>query len=322
MFVGTHKPEEIAVTLEKLANDSSLYSSVSKRAQERAREYTTEKMVAGYLEVIKHGKPRLPFKIHTRKRFEKIGEGMYTEVYRQLPSNGFVLQLFKESAHELEKTKMNYEYEYLLEAYSEMPDLIPSQRFITSPVESSLGDTALVKKEVKTYPSANTLLNSPKEALSSHTFKQLSSFVRITKKLFSHQSDIAHLRELGSRVPDIIDPQFNNLLIDINGNLRLVDTNRTISVEHLKRIAADGQKLDIEGKKIHALVLQRLMFIDAKFFGKSCENIIRDPFYSRYLTVEDSQELFDRNKEVHEPQESEEEAVRTNSHPSRTLFVN
>jgi hypothetical protein len=93
--------------------------------------------------------------------------------------------------------------------------------------------------------------------------------------------------------PDIIDPDWANLVINIRtGDLTLIDTNRLISTHKLTQLHATGQPLDIRRRRIHALLLRRLMYLDAKYLATTRAELTRDPVYTRYLDPGGFEELF------------------------------
>ncbi len=70
-------------------------------------------------------------------------------------------------------------------------------------------------------------------------------------------------------LPDIIDPDWANLVIDSRTrDLTLIDTNRLISTHKLAQLSATGQSLDVKRRRIHALLLRRLMYLDSKYLDK------------------------------------------------------
>jgi hypothetical protein len=130
------------------------------------------------------------------------------------------------------------------------------------------------------------------DRLSDKTLRQIGQFVHITRSLVTDVSPNPQLRDLGPRIPDIIDPAFGNLVVDLEGNLRLVDTNMLISTAALVRLVETGQKLDIKKREIHALALRRLMYLEAKFLGQTAESLKHDPLYARFIAWEDFDVLF------------------------------
>lgn len=296
IFVEPKNPNDIAGAIELIINDDALHQKLKTEGRKKAEKYSTESMAAGYWEAINAGKPKYSIHINPGKSFEQIGEGMHTRVYRHTTSSdkyNFVIQTFKPEINELSLEGIGLEFDYLREAYKEMPDLIPHQRLFRPKNSSSLHDAFVIKKEIKSDPASNNLLDLSPHELNGKTLNQLRKFIEITKNLFTYESTTPSLQKMGSCVPDIIDPQFNNLIVDKDANLRLVDTNRLINTKHLKHLLSIGEKLDISDRRIYALLLQRLIFIESKFLGKTSGQIINDNFYNRYLNDTDLQALFD-----------------------------
>lgn len=100
-------------------------------------------------------------------------------------------------------------------------------------------------------------------------------------------------------MPDIIDTRFQNLALDITGHLRLLDTNRLINTNALRKLAP-GQTLDIGRRRIHALLLRRLMYLDAAFRGRNRQQLANDRVYRRYLSPEAFEQLFSDSTAVGE----------------------
>ena len=300
LFVEPRSPQLIADALDLLNRDPELYARIAGQGHAKAAEYTVESMVEGYVAAIASGGSRLPIRIHTRRIFEKLGEGMHTEVYGHVPDNGYVVQTFRPE-HALSRDALGLEYDYLVEAYAAMPGLVPKQRLTTSDAFLPLERAALVKERVYSDPTMGTLLNVAAPDLAPKTLAQLRQFVDITKTLFTQVLSNPDLAGLGSRVPDIIDPEFSNLVIDNRDNLRLVDTNKLISTKHLNGLTEAGAKLDVSNRRIHGLLLRRLMFIESKFFGRTAKQLRADSFYAQYLSSEGFDQLFEQSAAVGEP---------------------
>ncbi|MCC3655772.1 hypothetical protein LIX60_30800 [Streptomyces sp. S07_1.15] len=136
------------------------------------------------------------------------------------------------------------------------------------------------------------------------TLAQLNQFVAITRSLL----DRAPTEE--TLLPDIIDNRFRNLALDTAGQLRLLDTNQLINT-HALRALAPGRHLDLTRRPIHAMVLRRLMFLDAAFRGRTCDQLTTDPVYARYLTPAGFDTLFQASAETGEPCGGTHEAATT-----------
>jgi hypothetical protein len=103
-------------------------------------------------------------------------------------------------------------------------------------------------------------------------------------------------------LPDIIDPDCTNLVVNVrSGDLALIDTNRLISTRKLARLAASGQPLDPEEHRIHALLLRRLMFLEAKYLRRTRAALRHDPGYARYLDTAGFEMLCAASAEAGEP---------------------
>lgn len=295
LFIEPNDPISIVEALLRLQNPD-LYNTLAINGKSKAQEYSIDRMVEGYLQVISRSDPQPSLRVDPQRTFEAIGEGVNTVVYRKIPSNGYVTQVFKPERNHLTAQGIREEYAYLLEAYAEMPQLIPTQRLILPEGSTSLDKALLVKQEVVSNPERNTLRRVGKDDIEEHTLEQLHTFVAITKALFSYTPQNENLQHLPSRVPDIVDSKFENLIIDIDGNLRLVDTNAIINLSHLK-----SRKIDLTRDRIAPKVLRRLMYIEAKFFGETEETLKADPFYTKYINAKDFEELFRLSLEANEP---------------------
>lgn len=300
MFVNVRDFEGIANSLKHL-QDKEYYLRLCDEGYKKAAGYTIENMAQGYARVICSGRSRLPLLISLRQPFEKIGEGMHTEVFRYPHQKGSVVQRFKPGHTLADLEGVELEYRFLCEAYADMPKLIPAQTAWAEHEDAPLEEVLIVKDEVIPDPSRGNLRQMSEADMYPEARNQLDQFIAITKQLFTHVSQHPELETLGSRVPDIIDPKLDNLIIDIEGNLRLVDTNKLISTEHLKKLIDAGEKLDIEQKKIHSLLLRRLMYLEAKFFGRTQDELRADDFYGKFLAEESLDELFEHSRLAGEP---------------------
>jgi hypothetical protein len=215
--------------------------------------------------------------------YRKIGDGEHSEVFRR-PGSPYCVQLFTTDCPELTIDKVRREYDYLLRAYAELPDLIPWQRLLAADPHAHICETVLVKEWVAvdvTRPLGRIRAGD----LPDHTVDQLGRFVTVTRDLLDQALDDQTL------LPDIIDTRFQNLAVDTCGRLRLLDTNRLINTNALRRLRP-GQTLDVGRHPIHALLLRRLLYLDAAFRGRDRHHLTADPVYRRYLNPGDLEQLF------------------------------
>ncbi|MGH3768620.1 MAG: hypothetical protein ACRDS0_24780 [Pseudonocardiaceae bacterium] len=230
----------------------------------------------------------------------KIGQGVHSEVFRQ-PGTRFVVQIFKPECPELTVDKLCREYAYLCAAYARMPRLIPQQRLIASRAHASLQETILVKGYIPHRPELALHRVDPAQ-LRPTTLEQIRRFLRITRGLLADARPHPEMGGYASMVPDIIDPDGANLVIDLrSGDLTLIDTNRLISTHKLTQLHSAGQPLDIQPRRIHALLLRRLMYLESKYLGKPRAALKRDPLYARYLDSAGFKELFTASAAAGEP---------------------
>jgi hypothetical protein len=301
LFVQPHDPAGIARAIERLMFSDTLHGRVSRAGAEVAECYTIEAMTEGYLRVIGSGRPRLPIRIDPGRPFRRIGEGMHTTVYQRGTSARLVIQVFKPERSDLTLTEIDAHYRYLTAAYASIPDFVPAQRLFMPHRDVSLHEAVLIKEFVPSDPRSNTLLKIPANELNERARDQLWRFLDVTRAIIMHGSSDPALRQLGPLAPDIIDPNFENLLIDHHGRLRLVDTNRLISTSHLVELAASESKLDIERRWIHALLLRRMMYLESKFFGRTKCTLALDPFYSQFVGNQDFSTLYEQSASAGEP---------------------
>lgn len=216
------------------------------------------------------------------RAFVGIGQGVHSEVFHR-PGSRFVLQLFKPDCPELTVEKLRREYTYLRAVYAAMPRLIPRQRLVQPSADASLQESVLAKEYVPHRP--NLALHRVDPALlAAATVRQIGQFLQITRGLLIDTTPHPDVGGEASMLPDIIDPDWANLVIDTrSGDLALIDTNRLISTHKLALLHAAGQTLDVEHRKIHALVLRRLMYLESKYLGRTRAAIVHDPVYTRYL---------------------------------------
>ncbi|MGI8307024.1 hypothetical protein [Saccharopolyspora hattusasensis] len=213
---------------------------------------------------------------------------MHSKVFRRENST-YVLQIFKEDAPELTVEKLNAEYVYLCRAYSAMPTLIPRQCLRRPYVGASLQESVLVKDYVPHRTELALTTVDPAE-LDATTRQQIAQFLSITRNLLADTS-----ADQPSMVPDFIDPDCANLVIDIRtGDLKLIDTNRLISTRKPARLYAEGQVLDVTEDRnfIHGLLFRRMLFLEMKFLDRSRDDLMRDPAYARYLSRAGFETLF------------------------------
>jgi hypothetical protein len=222
--------------------------------------------------------------------YKKAGDGEHSEVFRR-PGSRYCLQLFRPDT-ELTVARITTEYAYLRQAYSALPGLIPAQRLFADHPHVHLAQTVLVKQWVN-VDAARPLNRLRAGDVAPRTAAQLDQFVTVTRSLLER----APHEE--TRLPDIIDTRFRNLALDTSGNLRLLDTNQLINTRALRALPS-GHRLDISHRRIHAVLLQRLMYLDAAFRGRTHDQLTSDPVYSRYLSPQDFQVLFQRSTELGE----------------------
>lgn len=222
----------------------------------------------------------------------KIGQGVHSEVFHQ-PASPVVVQLFKLECPELTVEKLHREYAYLRAVYTAaMPKLIPRQQLLTPRPHAPLQDSVLIKDYIPHQPQLALNRADPAQ-LPTTTLDQIRRFLNLTRGLLADTRPHPHVGGEASMVPDIIDPDWANLVIDTRtGDLRLIDTNRLISTHKLAQLHATGQPLNIKRRPIHALLLRRLMYLDAKYLGTTPALLMRNQVYTRYLDPAGFEELF------------------------------
>jgi hypothetical protein len=236
--------------------------------------------------------------------YTKIGEGLYSEVFRRAGSP-WVVQLFKVDCDQLTLDKLRREYTYLLKAFASLPLLIPRQRLFAPGVDAPLARAVLVKRYVQVDHRARLTIVDPAR-LPARTRSQIAQFLGIVRRLLTDTAPDVELGTDASLLPDIIDPPLNNLTIDTGGDLRLLDTNRLISTKALRALHHAGRTIDLDRHRIHALVFRRLMFLESRYLGRTWRQLTTDPVYRRYLTPSDMQALAAASAAVGEHLEPQE----------------
>lgn len=214
-----------------------------------------------------------------------VGDGEHSEVYRR-PGARRCIQVFRPDT-ELTTARINTEYAYLLQAYAALPGLIPAQR-LHAPDSAAHPSRAVMVKAWVDVDASLPLGRVRAADLPADTAGQLVRFVQITRSL------LERARAEETLLPDIIDYRFRNLAVDTGGRLRLLDTNQLINTRALRALAP-GRPLDVGARPIHARLLQRLMYLDAAFCGRSRDQLAADPVYARYLSPVDMQRLFQQS---------------------------
>ncbi|MGH3774993.1 MAG: hypothetical protein ACRDRR_04540 [Pseudonocardiaceae bacterium] len=203
-----------------------------------------------------------------------------------------MVQVFKPDCPELTVDKLHREYAYLCTVYTTMPRLIPRQRLFAPRADAPLQESVLVKDYIP-HRRKMALHRVDPARLRPTTVDQLRQFLQITRGLLADTRPHPDVGGEASMVPDIIDPDWANLVIDIrSGDLTLIDTNRLISTQKLAQLHVAGQRLDVEQRRIHALLLRRLMYLESKYLGSTRAMLARDPVYARYLDSAGFEELF------------------------------
>lgn len=249
-----------------------------------------------------------------RAQYVQIGEGLYSRVFRRAGSR-WVFQLFRPERFELDGATLERENAYLRDVFASMPGLIPEQRLFApaaagqtqldgagEPGRRGVADAVMAKRFVAVDPHRNLRVVTSRQ-LGPRTVRQLEQFVAIMRDLLADPVGQAVPGTRFSAVPDIIDPPLTNLAVDIDGDLRLLDTNRLISSKALAQCLDEGVHLDVDRRWIHALLLRRLMFLEARHLGRDRASLRRDPLYRAYLSPSDLAGLFAAAAEVREPVE-------------------
>lgn len=284
LLVEPGDPKGMADALERLLTDETLRSSISAKAQSRARDFTIAAMASGYKAVLAANRPRHAPKVSLKRRHVFIGEGTNAITFAR--SDHAVIQMFK--ADHLSIDQLGAEYRYLRLAYAAMPDLVPRQRFCRRPQSGRLQEALLVKERIIENRKLRPLhlLPDPDPAIR----RQMHQFLDITRRLFD--AAIGDDQERHYTVPDFIDPRFRNLVIDKSGKLRLLDTNWLMNTGSLKLLIEEGLCLDVEKRPKIALLFRRLLLLENRFRGMSRDALRGDPFFNRYLDPEAFTTLF------------------------------
>lgn len=230
----------------------------------------------------------------TAPRREKVGEGNHSVVYRR-PGAAWCVQVFKPDCPELTPAKVAGEYAYLVQAYAELPDLIPYQRLFTPRPDAHISEALVVKQWIEVDP-ALPFASIRRPNLSPGRRDQFDQFISITRDL------LYRAREEETLLPDILDPRWENLAYDVDGRLRLIDTNRLISTRALRppRLSP-GARLNLDRRPHHAKWLRRLMVLEHRLGGRTRTDFRADPLYRRYLTGYAFDVLFTVSTDVGEP---------------------
>jgi hypothetical protein len=223
----------------------------------------------------------------------KVGEGEHSWVFRPSHGGAFCLQYFKPHAPELTPDKVEAEYAYLVRAYAHCPGLIPDQLLLRPAADARLCQMVLVKQWVEVDEGLN-LGRIDSRQLPESARDELAAFIATTRALLDRAADEPVL------LPDIIDDHFRNLVVDMGGHLRLVDTNRLINTNALRRLAP-GQRLDTRRKPIHGRFFGRLLHLESAFTGRARDHLAADDLYLRYLTPETIRRLLSRGEQAGEP---------------------
>ncbi|MPZ85882.1 MAG: hypothetical protein GEV28_38095 [Actinophytocola sp.] len=225
---------------------------------------------------------------------------MHSEVFHRLGSR-FVVQVFKPDCPELTVDKLHHEYAYLRTIYAELPRLIPRQRLVQPRPGAPLQACALVKDYIP-HRADFALHRVDPARLAPGTREQIARFLHITRRLLATTAPRHATGTEAPMLPDIIDPDCTNLVVNVrSGDLALIDTNRLISTRKLARLAAAGQHLDPAQHRIHGLLLRRLMFLEAKYLGRTRAALRHDPVYARYVGAAGFEVLCVASAEAGEP---------------------
>ncbi|MEW9530776.1 hypothetical protein [Microbispora sp. NPDC049125] len=228
----------------------------------------------------------------TRARYERVGFGNHSDVYRR-PGSRWCVQVFRPDCPELTPDKVREEYAYLVRAYAAMPGLIPWQRLFV-PCEGAHICEALLVKEWAEVDFSRPLNQVRGGDLDPARLAQVEEFILRTR------SQLLHARFEETLLVDILDPRWTNVAFDTAGRLRVLDTNRLVSTRALRSLAA-GETLDIVRRRVHAKWMRRLMFLESRFLGRGPGALTADPVYTRYLAPGDFEALFSASAEAGEP---------------------
>lgn len=205
-----------------------------------------------------------------------VGDGEHSRVFRPPHGGPYCVQYFKPDAPELTPDKVEAEYAYLARAYANCPGLVPDQILVRADPESHLCQMVLVKQWVEVDTGLN-LGRLEAHQLPAPARKELAAFIATTRTLLDRAAQEPVM------LPDIIDDRFQNLAVDTSGHLRLVDTNRLINTNALRRLYP-GQRLDVHHRWVHGRFFRRLMYLEAAFLGRAHTHLAADALYLRYLS--------------------------------------
>ncbi|GAA4010511.1 hypothetical protein GCM10022247_35900 [Allokutzneria multivorans] len=231
--------------------------------------------------------------------YVRLGAGLYSEVYRR-PGSPFVMQLFKTERGELTPAILRAEYAYLRRVFTTQPDLIPRQWVIPLREAEDIGTTVVVKEFVA-VDTARSLRAACPAAIGHRALGQLEQFLATVRELLVDTDRHLLAPHQVSAVPDFIDPDMANLVVDDSGTLRLLDTNRLINSRVLRNVERSDTTLDVHRRRIHALLFRRMMFLEHRFLGRSVAALRADPLYRRFLTVDDIDAVMLDSDRVGEP---------------------
>ncbi|MFC7344529.1 hypothetical protein [Saccharopolyspora griseoalba] len=225
------------------------------------------------------------------RRWSLIGSGVHSEVWHRTGS-AYCLQLFRPDAPELTPTKIDREYAYLQHAYRAMPRLLPHQRLLR--LGGTLTECVLVKQYVS-HSAVPRLHRVDPDRVPAGALAQLRQFLAVTRRLLAAAPDVGEAVLL----PDIIDDECANLVIDNTGALRLVDTNRLISGRKLAELR--GAPLPLDTHVIHAKFLRRMLLFESTFLGRRRSELARDPLYTQFLDPPTFAALLEHSAALGEP---------------------
>ncbi|MBF6271088.1 hypothetical protein [Nocardia farcinica] len=242
--------------------------------------------------------------IGTARRHRVIGQGNHSTVYHR-PGSPVVMQVFRPDAPELTVAKVRREYRYLRAIFDPvLPGLIPNERLLLPAPSARLCEAVVVKDFVPVAP-AWSLRVAARHRLPRQALDQLAVFTGVVRGLLADTAPVSDLDAEASLIPDFIDPPMDNLVVDVAGQLRLLDTNRLISTLELRRRHHAGQLLTVScdgvPAHIYRLVFRRLMYLEHRFLGVPAARFRTDPLITRYLHPAQIEALFAASTTVDEP---------------------